>query len=1050
MVQSTGNSSESTPVNVDNQSSIESNDSSEPPDSQMISVGTENQLKYLDFEVEIREGKRHQYPVTVLNSPGGEATATISWPFTHASLADQLAKIDDILLRASARRRRRLDPSEKTIQDFGANLFDALIAGELRSLYDVSREKAFQQGRGLRIKLRINEPKLATLPWEYMYDRRQDQYVGLSNRTPIVRYLETPQPRRPLITTKPLRILGLAANPKDGAPINSNNEKRRVETALKHLIERGLIELKWVEGSTWRDLQRELLQGPWHIFHFIGHGYFDDVQDEGFIVLSDEDGNGDRLSATRLGLLLADHQPLRLVLLNACDGAKASVRDTLSSSASILVKQGIPAVLAMQNEISNKAAVECARSFYQSIAYGSPVDAAAADARKGISLEDRNSPEWGTPVLYMRSPDGLLLQTPYQTQSKEYTSTSMATTALSPLTTDDSVQSAVIDGYQLAAIAESGECNNPSVDELISQAPPPNAETSTVRYYDEPVTEFAIEKSNRSSSAAITVKPSFSAEVFALSVEKAQSWWRRLDAHTIRIRHLLTLMLGLGLFTAIRYLFDYYYTNRNTNDSIPVHEVGLGDWQAPWDLALSAPVAWAAFGVLVLYLMRPTLSTGGKQIIAGPLIWTGIWSVSWLLNPPWSTNVSILESPQTISAFYVAIGLIAAAVSQSQSYALVSSLFTLSRHLRDSFLALLTLLGSWFALEQLTPLLVQVSVQSLSAPAAPLPNAPVYSMANMTAPTDIELFLSATAWASQWASIALIAYVALAIPWTIKGQLAPLLMIVASVMWSIVVGFSAVAIDPFWPMGFQSVAAGLMAGLLFVWIWSFEGRSLYHQVGAGNPEAASHALTLLQARHELNEENAGEQLHWRNLRNLNLSNLPLTGVSFEGASLAGANLDGSQMQNCNLQFTVLRSGSLIKANLAGADLRYANLEGADLDGVDLSYALYNSQTVWPDGFDHRRSGAIGPRAQLKQSDLRWMNFAGMELTGINFKEADLAFSNFAGADLSKASFRSANLAGADLRDVQYKNATFREALYDERTRWPDGFDPEKRGAILIS
>jgi hypothetical protein len=101
---------------------------------------------------------------------------------------------------------------------------------------------------------------------------------------------------------------------------------------------------------------------------------------------------------------------LRLVLLNSCEGARGSQRDIFSSTASILVRRGIPAVLAMQYEITDRAAIEFARAFYGALADGLPVDAAVAEARVAVSLGMTNTVEWGTPVLYMRSPDGVLFQ----------------------------------------------------------------------------------------------------------------------------------------------------------------------------------------------------------------------------------------------------------------------------------------------------------------------------------------------------------------------------------------------------------------------------------------------------------------------------------------------------------------------------------------------------------------------------------------------------------------------------------------------------------------
>src|SRR5207249_1432886 len=89
-------------------------------------------------------------------------------------------------------------------------------------------------------------------------------------------------------------------------------------------------------------------------------------------------------------------------------GAKGSETDVVSSTASTLIRRGVPAVIAMQYEISATAAIEFARSLYEALADGVPVDAAVVEARKAITFADAGSVEWGTPVLHMRSPDGVL------------------------------------------------------------------------------------------------------------------------------------------------------------------------------------------------------------------------------------------------------------------------------------------------------------------------------------------------------------------------------------------------------------------------------------------------------------------------------------------------------------------------------------------------------------------------------------------------------------------------------------------------------------------
>jgi len=358
---------------------------------------------YLDFEVEIGPGAGREYPVAVIRSPAGEAHETMRFPY------DELA-LENRLLRSGGKRRQVLSPDEQAVQDFGRDLFNALFTGEVRNRYDVSLERAWHAGQGLRVKLRIQPPELAALPWEFLYDPRQAEYVCLSRDTPLVRYLELPRPIPALGVTPPLRILGMIASPRDLPQLDEARERERVERALQGLGARGLAELTWLEGQTWRHLQAAMRGGPWHIFHFIGHGGFDLVADQGYLALADDEGNSHFLQATQLAMLLADHRPLRLALLNACEGARGGQRDVFSSSAAILVRRGIPAVLAMQYEITDAAAIELARAFYEALAEGMPVDAAVAEARKAVSPAVANTFEWGTPALTMRAPDGVLFQ----------------------------------------------------------------------------------------------------------------------------------------------------------------------------------------------------------------------------------------------------------------------------------------------------------------------------------------------------------------------------------------------------------------------------------------------------------------------------------------------------------------------------------------------------------------------------------------------------------------------------------------------------------------
>jgi hypothetical protein len=159
-------------------------------------------------------------------------------------------------------------------------------------------------------------------------------------------------------------------------------------------------------SATLQALQRRLRrENICHVFHFIGHGGFSEQSGEGHLVLEGNAGRADSVSSQYLGTLLHDHRPLRVAVLNACEGARGGRADPFAGTAQSLVQQGIPAVIAMQFEITDDAAVIFAHELYLAIADGCAVDTALAEARKALFAQV-NEVEWGTPVLYMRASDG--------------------------------------------------------------------------------------------------------------------------------------------------------------------------------------------------------------------------------------------------------------------------------------------------------------------------------------------------------------------------------------------------------------------------------------------------------------------------------------------------------------------------------------------------------------------------------------------------------------------------------------------------------------------
>jgi tetratricopeptide (TPR) repeat protein len=408
------------------------------------------QLVYQNLDLEIGPAGPDGYPVAILNSPGGQARGRLALPEDLARFDQALAALQQAILETPG------EPAKQLAQEVGAALFQALFHDELLSLYDVSVSLAREAEQGLRIKLRINAPELTGIPWEFLFDPRRKAFVGLSRQTPLIRYLEVGTPDRPLEVEPPLRVLGVAASPADLDPLDLTGEKARVEAAVAPLRDEEELELAWLEPPTWRTLQTAMQQGPWHVLHFVGHAEFDPASGEGSIILAGDDGQALRLSATQLADLLADQRTLRLVVLNACEGARGDEADVFSSMAATLVQRGLPAVVAMQYPISDAAALEFSTSFYAALAALFPVDAAVAEARKAISLAEADTLEWATPVLHLRAPDGVIFAPPPEAEGAAGGGISIGTFNVGGSVVMGSQNTVIGDGSAIKADGETG------------------------------------------------------------------------------------------------------------------------------------------------------------------------------------------------------------------------------------------------------------------------------------------------------------------------------------------------------------------------------------------------------------------------------------------------------------------------------------------------------------------------------------------------------------------------------------------------------------------
>ncbi|MCA9198760.1 MAG: pentapeptide repeat-containing protein, partial [Planctomycetales bacterium] len=198
-------------------------------------------------------------------------------------------------------------------------------------------------------------------------------------------------------------------------------------------------------------------------------------------------------------------------------------------------------------------------------------------------------------------------------------------------------------------------------------------------------------------------------------------------------------------------------------------------------------------------------------------------------------------------------------------------------------------------------------------------------------------------------------------------------------------------------------------------------------------------------------------LQGANLNHANLTRARLHQAQMNGADLGGANLAGAVLPDANLAQAILDGANLSSAHLSGADLTNASLSGAIISDGDFSLTrgfraeqLYSTKSY--------QNGDLAG-IELAHLNLANWNFAGQDLSQAWFQFANLTGAELTGARLAEARLYGANLRMADLSDtVGLQTVDFGDdspgieskATYDQWTRFPVDFDPERRGLRFVA
>ncbi len=296
---------------------------------------------------------------------------------------------------------------------YGRYLSQQLFADEaLRRAFEQARSASASLDAPLRVRLAIsaNAAELHSVRWETLRDPADDTPLLTSEQFLFSRYL-TSSDWRP-VKLRPrgdLRALVAIANPQGldrfrMAAVDVAAEQSRALSGLSGMPTTVL----GTPGSANLDNILNQLRNGVDILYIVAHGSM--IKGEPTLWLEDDKNQIARVSGVELVTRLRElRQRPRMIVLASCQSMGAGVaHETLLAVGPRLAEAGIPAVLAMQGNISMETNATFMPTFFREVMRDGQIDRAMAVARSSVS----HRPDSWMPVLIMRLKSGRIWYVP--------------------------------------------------------------------------------------------------------------------------------------------------------------------------------------------------------------------------------------------------------------------------------------------------------------------------------------------------------------------------------------------------------------------------------------------------------------------------------------------------------------------------------------------------------------------------------------------------------------------------------------------------------------
>lgn len=330
----------------------------------------------------------------------------------------------------------QLDPDDDTsagrkanthllnLVELGRELYLALFQGSLLDRLTSAQAIAHNQGNVLRLRLGVKGPLLPRLPWEVIHEDARAIATGkdivFSRYQPTLAPVALPPSHGNLV-----KVLMVLTAPSDRETLALKREALYLKEELNKQWRGGTpvtgkppqVQLDILEQPNREELTRALEQNHYQVLHYSGHSDVGAGGGEVYLV-NRHTGLSEPLTGNDLAGLLVN-AGIRMAVFNSCRGAYTASSDPTDATgkrslAEVLVKRGVPGVLAMAERIADDVALTLTRLFYYNIKQGYPVDLSLNRARQGLmSAYGSHQLYWALPVLYLHPEfDGYLTSEP--------------------------------------------------------------------------------------------------------------------------------------------------------------------------------------------------------------------------------------------------------------------------------------------------------------------------------------------------------------------------------------------------------------------------------------------------------------------------------------------------------------------------------------------------------------------------------------------------------------------------------------------------------------